>query len=96
MADEEEDASEEEVARSTQRRRQQLPVSDDSSEDDIENGGPVREEMEINDSEKESKDQLVKKLVRYALACEYQRLPIRRDGIRDKGLSIVYGITPSR
>jgi hypothetical protein len=30
-------------------------------------------------------DQLVKKLVRYALACEYSRFPIRRDGIRDKG-----------
>jgi hypothetical protein len=30
-------------------------------------------------------DQLVKKLVRYALACEYARLPIRRDGIKDKG-----------
>ncbi|KAI0020614.1 MAGE family protein [Xylariomycetidae sp. FL0641] len=31
-------------------------------------------------------DQLVKKLVRYALACEYARMPIRRDGIRDKVL----------
>lgn len=30
-------------------------------------------------------DQLVKKLVRYALACEYARIPIKRDGIRDKG-----------
>jgi hypothetical protein len=28
--------------------------------------------------------QLVKKLVRYVLACEYQRLPIRREGIREK------------
>ncbi|KAI1171283.1 MAGE protein [Nemania sp. FL0916] len=33
-----------------------------------------------------SDDQLVKKLVRYALACEYARIPIRRDGIRDKVL----------
>ncbi|KAJ8121860.1 hypothetical protein ONZ43_g1797 [Nemania bipapillata] len=33
-----------------------------------------------------SDDQLVKKLVRYALACEYARMPIRRDGIRDKVL----------
>jgi hypothetical protein len=30
--------------------------------------------------------QLVKKLVRYALACEYSRTPIRRDGIREKGM----------
>ncbi|KAJ8125668.1 hypothetical protein O1611_g7970 [Lasiodiplodia mahajangana] len=33
-----------------------------------------------------SDDQLVKKLVRYALACEYARIPIKRDGIRDKVL----------
>ncbi|KAI6369987.1 hypothetical protein MCOR25_004330 [Pyricularia grisea] len=30
--------------------------------------------------------QLIKKLVRYALACEYSRTPIRREGIRDKVL----------
>ena len=29
--------------------------------------------------------QLVKRLVRYAIACEYSRLPIRREGIREKG-----------
>ena len=29
--------------------------------------------------------QLIKNLVRYALACEYSRTPIRRDGIKDKG-----------
>ena len=33
----------------------------------------------------DSEDQLIKKLVRYALACEYSRQPIRREGIRDKG-----------
>ena len=68
-----------------------MPVDDDSDNDAVENSGPIaREEMEIDESEKESKDQLVKKLVRYALACEYQRLPIRREGIRDKGLSTSY------
>lgn len=87
---EEEAISEEEISHSTQRRRQRVPVDDDSDNDDVENSGPiVREEMEIDDSEKESKDQLVKKLVRYALACEYQRLPIRREGIRDKGLFMI-------
>ena len=34
----------------------------------------------------ESQEQVVKKLVRYALACEFQRLPIRRAGISEKGL----------
>jgi len=37
------------------------------------------------DTEPSSEDQLVKKLVRYALACEFQRLPIRRTGITEKG-----------
>jgi len=32
-------------------------------------------------------DQLVKKMIRYALACEYSRTPIRRDGIKEKGMS---------
>lgn len=30
-------------------------------------------------------DQLAKKLVRYAISCEYSRTPIRRDGIKEKG-----------
>jgi hypothetical protein len=30
-------------------------------------------------------DQLAKKLVRYALSCEYSRTPIRRDGIKERG-----------
>lgn len=29
--------------------------------------------------------QLIKNLVRYALACEYSRTPIRRENIKDKG-----------
>lgn len=33
----------------------------------------------------ESMDQAVKKLVRYALACEYQRITIKRTGISEKG-----------
>jgi hypothetical protein len=33
----------------------------------------------------ETQDQVVKKMVRYALACEYQRLPIKRTGIAEKG-----------
>jgi hypothetical protein len=30
-------------------------------------------------------DQLAKKLVRYALSCEYSRTAIRRDGIKERG-----------
>ena len=30
-------------------------------------------------------NQLAKKLVRYALSCEFSRTPIRRQGIREKG-----------
>lgn len=35
--------------------------------------------------------QLAKKLVRYALACEYSRTPIRRDGIKERGNVAVGG-----
>lgn len=62
-----------------------MPANEDSDEEsDLENGGPIVHE-ELGNSEENSKDQFVKKLVRYALACEYARLPIRRDGIKDKG-----------
>ncbi|KAH8167997.1 hypothetical protein CIB48_g252 [Xylaria polymorpha] len=53
--------------------------SDNDDEQDIDMGGPAGVDGT-------SDDQLVKKLVRYALACEYARIPIRRDGIRDKVL----------
>lgn len=39
------------------------------------------------DAEQEPQDQVVKKLVRYALACEYQRMRITRTGIADKVIS---------
>jgi MAGE family len=35
--------------------------------------------------ERDETSQLIKKLVRYALACEYSRTPIRRDGVKEKG-----------
>ncbi|KIN04424.1 hypothetical protein OIDMADRAFT_116466, partial [Oidiodendron maius Zn] len=71
---------EEEVTQNTQRRRR-APLSDDS-EDDEER---VRDGMEVD--QEESQDQVVKKMVRYALACEYQRLPIKRTGIAEKVMS---------
>lgn len=41
--------------------------------------------MEVDGEEADSLDQVVKKLVRYALACEYQRMPIKRANITEKG-----------
>jgi melanoma-associated antigen len=35
--------------------------------------------------ERDPTSELIKKMVRYALACEYSRTPIRRDGIKEKG-----------
>jgi melanoma-associated antigen len=85
-SEEGEEQSEEEPPRGTQRQRVQAPADDDSDEEsDIENGGGiVREDLETT-GEENGKNQFVKKLVRYALACEYARLPIRREGIKDKG-----------
>ncbi|ORY55659.1 MAGE family-domain-containing protein, partial [Pseudomassariella vexata] len=66
------------------RRRQSRRDADSEDSEDSEqdedgdvnmNGGAANEEA-----------QLVKKLVRYALACEYSRTSIKRDGIRDKVL----------
>ncbi len=34
-----------------------------------------------------SLEQLVKKFVRYALACEYARVTIRREAVREKGMA---------
>lgn len=86
----EEDGSEEELEPSTQRRRgRRAPVSDESSEEEAENGDveeEVGEEMDMDVGDGNSQDQVVKKFVRYALACEYSRQPIARVGIREKVL----------
>ncbi|KAI1392229.1 MAGE-domain-containing protein [Hypoxylon trugodes] len=66
--------------RRRQSRRNNESDNSEASEDDQD--GDVDMEKAGNGTE----DQLVKKLVRYALACEYARIPIRRDGIRDKVL----------
>jgi len=54
------------------------PRPDDRDEDG--DGDTHMEGVDTSDS-----SDLVKKLVRYALACEYSRTPIRRDGIKEKG-----------
>ncbi|OTA58608.1 MAGE-domain-containing protein [Hypoxylon sp. EC38] len=67
------------------RRHRQSLLNNELEESEASEGdqdGDVDMEREGDATE----DQLVKKLVRYALACEYARLPIKRDGIRDKVL----------
>lgn len=41
--------------------------------------------MDVDGDGDDTQDQVVKRLVRYALACEYQRLPIKRANITEKG-----------
>ncbi|PSR80873.1 MAGE family-domain-containing protein [Coniella lustricola] len=62
------------------RNRQRRDQSDRDSED-----GYAEDEPQ-GTSAQSSDNQLIKKLVRYALACEFSRTPIRRDGIREKVL----------
>ena len=66
-------------------RRRQTRRND--SDDDAEESAHDEEgDMSMAGADGSDEQQLVKKLVRYALACEYARLPIKRDGIREKVL----------
>ncbi|KAH6710647.1 MAGE family-domain-containing protein [Leptodontidium sp. MPI-SDFR-AT-0119] len=77
-----EESSEEEAPRQTQRgRKQAVESDDDESEEDAEPGDDT---MEVDGDLDESQDQVVKKMVRYALACEFQRKSIKRQDISDK------------
>ncbi|KAI1823743.1 MAGE protein [Xylaria intraflava] len=67
------------------RQSRRAPVESDDAPDSSENEDDQDVDMDAS-AGPDSDDQLVKKLVRYALACEYARLPIKRDGIRDKVL----------
>ncbi|WYZ39210.1 hypothetical protein EsH8_III_001124 [Colletotrichum jinshuiense] len=71
----EEDEESEEEARHPRQRREH----DESQEDDDSEHGAV-------DAEVSAEAQLSKKLVRYALACEFSRTPIRREGIKERVL----------
>ncbi|KAF4944605.1 hypothetical protein FGADI_12569 [Fusarium gaditjirri] len=83
---------------STQRRRR--PAQDEESEEDVRPRQRNRVDFE-NENEQEpsdaemdgdqhhtqsADDQLVKKLVRYVISCEYSRTAIRRDGIKERVL----------
>ncbi|KAI0130105.1 MAGE family-domain-containing protein [Xylariales sp. AK1849] len=64
------------------RQSRREPDSNESTESEHDEDG----DADMAGSGASDERQLVKKLVRYALACEYARMPIRRDGIRDKVL----------
>lgn len=82
---------EEEDEDNTRNRRQvkRGPESDDGSDSSENEDGQDVDMDRAGGADNTSEDQLVKKLVRYALACEYARIPIRRDGIRDKGSQVI-------
>ncbi|QSZ34642.1 hypothetical protein DSL72_007496 [Monilinia vaccinii-corymbosi] len=80
----EDDESEEESPRNAKRRRLAAPESEEEEEEDEEEEDVGSEGMGLD--REDSLDQAVKKLVRYALACEFQRLPITRTGIKEKVL----------
>lgn len=94
MVDDEEQSEHDHRPRQRQRRSEpepepepeaedsEAPASDDAQDQDEDMDGVHRDDSEQN--------QMVKKLVRYALACEYSRTPIRREGIKDKGNSAFY------
>ena len=65
-------------AEAEHRPRQRRNRDDDSDEEAA--GGS----MDV-DAAEGSDVQMAKKLVRYALSCEYSRMVLRRDGIKDKG-----------
>ncbi|KAF6810024.1 mage family protein [Colletotrichum sojae] len=76
--------------------RRRRPVEDEESEEeapqrrqrrnDSEDAEEYGEENGAMDAEASPEAQLAKKLVRYALACEFSRTPIRRDGIKERVL----------
>lgn len=81
-----EESSEEERPRNTQRRKGKQRASEDDEEEEEDEESDNGMEL---DAGEDSQEQLTKKLIRYALACEYQRIPIRRAGITEKGTSII-------
>lgn len=87
MADDDEPSEHEQRPRQRQRRDEPEPEPEDSEAAGTdEDQDQDMDGMNRDDSEQ---TQMVKKLVRYALACEYSRTPIRREGIRDKGNRLV-------
>lgn len=77
-----EDGDTEEDARP--RQRQHIEASDAEQDEDMSD-----EDTEMNGAASGADDQMAKKLVRYAISCEYSRTPIKRDGIKERGIGTV-------
>ena len=71
----------------------ELPLDGDG--DDGDDGDGDSDERMRDSGPRDETSQLIKNLVRYALACEYSRTPIRRDGIKDKGTAHKYPAGPN-
>ncbi|KFY18523.1 hypothetical protein V493_08546 [Pseudogymnoascus sp. VKM F-4281 (FW-2241)] len=80
--------SEDEGPRSTQRRRQNQPVEEEEEEHTQIDADATMVVDGDGDTEvgadPRGSSGLVRNLVRYVLACEFGRVPIRREGIREK------------
>ncbi|KAM0513812.1 hypothetical protein ACHAPE_007412 [Trichoderma viride] len=63
------------------RQRPHIEASETEQEEEASD-----EEVEMNGATSRADEQLAKKLLRYAIACEYSRTPIRRDGIKERVL----------
>jgi hypothetical protein len=62
------------------RQRPHIEASETEQEEEASD-----EEAEMTGASSRADEQLAKKLIRYAIACEYSRTPIRRDGIKERG-----------
>lgn len=63
------------------RQRQHIEASSDVEQDEEMSD----EDVDMNGAFSSADDQMAKKLVRYAISCEYSRTAIRRDGIKERG-----------
>lgn len=74
--------------RPRQRQRRADPESEEEVDEDV-------EDEEAPGAAESPDAQLIKKLVRYAMACDFSRTPIRRDGIKEKGVSTLCNLVES-
>jgi hypothetical protein len=74
-----------------QRRRRDRRDEEDDGDSDQEDRRQPGDEMDL-DAGSNADVQMAKRLIRYAMACEYSRTSIRREGIRDKGLAASMGL----
>lgn len=79
-------ADESEASDEDERPRRDRDTSDDDEAADYSEDG-----MDIDGDRNDN--QLAKKLIRYAISCEYSRTLIRRDGIKERGRLGLFDLT---